>query len=371
MATVEPYLTSKGEKRYRVRYRTPDHRQTDKRGFKTKKEAELFLASTEISKHKGEWVDPSKGKLEFGPWAETWYSSLVDIKPTTLAGYRQNLNKHVLPKWQHRQLASIGHAEIQTWVSELSKTLSASTTTQVFLNLRSIIDFAIEDGRLSKNPCSKIRLPRITKTKKPYLSNEQVIALAEECENNADIILTLAYTGMRWGELAALKVESVDFAKHRISVASSISEVSGKLISGTPKSHENRSIPFPDFLTPFLRDRCAGKSKTDHVFSADKGGVLRSSNFRRSCFNKAVSNLRAEDPDFPKVTPHNLRDTAASLSVSAGANVKSIQRMLGHARASMTLDTYAELFEEDLDAVSTALNNIAGPAIVGKLWAKA
>lgn len=370
MASIESYETSTG-KRYRVRYRTPEHRQTDKRGFKTKKEAELYLASTEIAKHKGEWVDPSKGKLEFGPWAETWYSSLVDIKPTTLAGYRQNLNKHVLPKWQLRQIGSIGHAEVQTWVSELSKTLSASTTTQVFLNLRSIIDFAIEDGRLSKNPCSKIRLPRITKTKKPYLSNEQVIALADECGTQADIILTLAYTGMRWGELAALKVGSVDFDKHRISIIESISEVSGKLISGTPKSHENRSVPFPDFLTAFLIERCSGKAKTDHVFTTAKGEIVRNGNFRRDTFNKAVNILRVADPEFPKVTPHNLRDTAASLSVSAGANVKSIQRMLGHARASMTLDTYAELFEEDLDSVSIALNNIAGPSIVGKMWATA
>lgn len=368
MASIEAYETASG-KRYRVRYRTPEHRQTDKRGFRTKKDAELFLASTEIAKHRGEWVDPSKGKLEFGPWAETWFSSLVDIKPTTLAGYRQNLNKHVLPKWQLRQIGSIGHAEVQTWISDLSKTLSASTTTQVFLNLRSIIDFAIEDGRLSKNPCSKIRLPRITKTKKPYLTNGQVIALAEQCGAQADIILTLAYTGMRWGELAALKVGSVDFDKHRISITESISEVSGKLITGTPKSHENRSIPFPDFLTEFLKARCVGKPKTAHIFTTAKGEIVRNGNFRRDTFNKAVNSLRLNDPDFPKVTPHNLRDTAASLSVSAGANVKSIQRMLGHAKASMTLDTYAELFEEDLDSVSTALNDIAGPTIVGKIWA--
>ena len=368
MASIESYETATGKK-YRVRYRTPDHRQTDKRGFRTKKEAELFLASTEISKHKGEWVDPSKGKLEFGPWAETWFSSLVDIKPTTLAGYRQNLNKHVLPKWQSRQMGSIGHGEIQAGVAELTKTLSASTTTQVFLNLRSVLDFAIEDGILSKSPCNKIRLPRITKTKKPYLSNEQVLELAAKCEGHSDIILTLAYTGMRWGELAALKVGAVDFDKHRIFVTESISEVSGRLIPGTPKSHENRSIPFPEFLVPFLQNRITGKSVNDHVFTTSKGEVLRNGNFRRDCFNKAVNELRLVDQDFPKVTPHNLRDTAASLSVSAGANVKSVQRMLGHARASMTLDTYAELFEEDLDSVSVALNTIAGPAIVGKMWA--
>ena len=118
-------------------------------------------------------------------------------------------------------------------------------------------------------------------------------------------------------------------------------------------------------MTVFLKSRANGKPRNAHLFTTAKGEILRNGNFRRDCFNKAISELRANDPDFPKVTPHNLRDTAASLSVSAGANVKSVQRILGHARASMTLDTYAELFEEDLDSVSTALNNIAGPAIVG------
>jgi integrase len=72
------------------------------------------------------------------------------------------------------------------------------------------------------------------------------------------------------------------------------------------------------------------------VFTTEKGGVIRNGNFRRDHFTKAVRILRGGDPDFPQVTPHNLRDSAASLAVSAGANVKSIQRMLGHAKASMT-----------------------------------
>ena len=63
---------------------------------------------------------------------------------------------------------------------------------------------------------------------------------------------------------------------------------------------------------------------------------------------------------FPRVTPHDLRHTAASLAISAGANVKAVQRMLGHASAAMTLDTYADLFDDDLDAVSAALDEAAG-----------
>lgn len=64
----------------------------------------------------------------------------------------------------------------------------------------------------------------------------------------------------------------------------------------------------------------------------------------------------ANDPDFPRVTPHDLRHTAASLAISAGANIKALQQMLGHASAAMTLDRYADLFEDDLDAVAAALH---------------
>lgn len=70
----------------------------------------------------------------------------------------------------------------------------------------------------------------------------------------------------------------------------------------------------------------------------------------------------------PRITPHDLRHTAASFAVSAGANVKAVQRMLGHASAAMTLDTYAELFDKDLDAVGDALDGAATRAGVVKKW---
>lgn len=75
------------------------------------------------------------------------------------------------------------------------------------------------------------------------------------------------------------------------------------------------------------------------------------------------------DRDFPRLTPHDLRHTAASLAISAGANVKAVQKMLGHASAAMTLDTYADLFDDDLDAVADGLQTEAERASSGKSWA--
>lgn len=370
MATISEYQTSKGERRWRVRYRKPDNSQTDKRGFLNKKAAQEWAARLQVNLADGEWVDGSKGKALLGPLAETWYESFIDIRPTTLAGYRQSLNKHILPTWGNRALGSIAFGEVQSWVNGLYKSLSASSTRQIFFNLRSILDFAIQDKKLKRNVCANVRLPKLPSTKRPYLSNERVIDLAEASGDGRDVILTLAYTGLRFGELVALRVRSIDFTNNYLDINQSISEVGGQLVEGPPKNGEFRKVPFPDFLKPILSELTLGKNNDDYVFNSPKGGVLRIGNFRRDKFNPAVKLVQHKDPEFPKVTPHDLRHTTASLAVSAGANIKSLQRMLGHAKASITLDTYAELFEEDLSAVSVALNNIAGPSIVGKKWAK-
>jgi hypothetical protein len=88
---------------------------------------------------------------------------------------------------------------------------------------------------------------------------------------------------------------------------------------------------------------------------------------RSRWFTRAVAACEAIDPTFPRVTIHDLRHTAASLAVSAGANVTAVQRMLGHASAAMTLDTYADLFDDDLDAVSARLEAVRAHKPVGIL----
>lgn len=182
--------------------------------------------------------------------------------------------------------------------------------------------------------------------------------------------LTLAYTGLRWGELAALRARSVDLQRHRIVVDEAVVDVRGELVWGTPKTHERRSVPVPPFIVDRLASRVAGKRREDLIFTSALGVALRNGNFRRRVFQPAVAECRAVDPAFPVITPHDLRHTAASLAVSAGAHVKAVQRMLGHASAAMTLDVYADLFDDDLSSVATALGAQASDA-VAKMWPEA
>ena len=135
----------------------------------------------------------------------------------------------------------------------------------------------------------------------------------------------------------------------------------------TPKNHKKRTVPFPRFLSEQLARQCAGKGRDDLVFPGENGHHLRLARVHEdnmSWFAGAVKRSGV-----PRITPHDLRHSAASFAVSAGANVKAVQKMLGHSSAAMTLDVYADLFDGDLASVSDALDHAVSLASVGKMWA--
>ena len=131
----------------------------------------------------------------------------------------------------------------------------------------------------------------------------------------------------------------------------------------TPKSYERRSVRFPRFLAEDLAALMVSKRRDDLVFTSRNGGVLSLSHFRPRLFSPAVERLVATVSRFPRVTPQDLRHTAASLAISGGANPKAVQMMLGHQSAALTLDTYADLFPDDLELVSAALDQARQAAL--------
>lgn len=247
MGSVEPYETARG-RRYRVRYRRPDRTQTTKRGFTTKREADNYLATVEVSKMRGEWLDPSRSKVSVAEVAAEWIAGQVQIKPTTLSGYRNTLDRHILPTWGSRRLVEIGHGEVQAWVTTLSAGLAPSTVRQIYFVLAALMKYSVKDGRIHRDPTEGVQMPRKRATDRGYLSHDQVALLALECGDQADLIAFLAYTGLRWGEMAALTVGSLDFSRRRAEVREALADVRGTLVRGTPKTHERRSVPFPAFL---------------------------------------------------------------------------------------------------------------------------
>lgn len=135
---------------------------------------------------------------------------------------------------------------------------------------------------------------------------------------------------------------------------------------GTPKTHKRRSVPFPALLAAALRKRCGGMGDEELVFATKNGTHERRWHNDHGWFPAAVRKA-----GIPSTTPHGLRHTAASLAGSADANVKAVQRILSDASAAMTLDVYADLFEDELDIVAGRLDDGLAQTVVGKKWAEA
>ena len=314
-----------------------------------------------------EWTDPTRARVTVADWSPRWLETL-HVKPKTRAEYEILLRTAVLPRWGSVPLSRISTADVRSWVANVhgakGKPLSASRARQAYGMLSAMLDLAVEDGRLPKNPAKSSSsnrgfLPKLPRNRTHrYLTHQELLALAEGCGEHRVLVLVLGYCGLRWGEATALRVSDVDMLRSRLNVRRAVSDVSGKLIYGTPKSHATRAVPMPAFVRDELVEHLEGKSPDDLLFTGPEGGPLRNSNFRQRTFDPAVRAAALE-----KLKPHDLRHTAASLSIAAGANVKGVQRMLGHASAAMTLDTYADLFDSDLDTVADRLDSAAQAAL--------
>jgi integrase len=277
----------------------------------------------------------------------------------------------VKPRWGHVALGDIRPTGVQQWMSDLGrgtadvKPLGASAIKRTHFVLQRILADAVRDNLIAKNPATGVKLPRTRRKRPVYLTHEQVAALATASGEYEGFVLFAAYTGLRWGEVVGLRVHDLDMLHKRATISENAVQSGKKIHVGTPKAHKQRTVPLPQFLLPYLARQCEAKTRDALLWSSDDGSHLRRPHPTSGWFAKAVKESRV-----PRVTPHDLRHTAASLAVSAGANVKAVQRMLGHASAAMTLDVYADLFDDDLEAVATALHNARSRESVGKMWAR-
>ncbi len=358
MGSVEKRVRD-GKVTWLARWRDPAGVQR-KRTFSRKYDAERLLTGVEHAQLTGAYVDPARSQMTVGEWAAPWMAGRVHLKPKTVESYASLLRRRILPTWGTVPLTKVSHAAVVAWVAGMrAEGLSASRTRQAYHLLGAMLNDAVKDRRLPVNPAAGVNLPRLPQTARRYLTHEQVAQLAEVCGPYRLLVLVLGYCGLRWGEVTALRVHHVDLMRGRLEVSEAVVEVSGRLIFGTPKSHQVRSVPVPRFLRDDLAGHLAGKGPGDLVFSSPRGAVLRVRNFRRGYFDPAAVEVGLDG-----LVPHELRHTAASLAVAAGASVKGVQAMLGHASATLTLDRYGHLFGDELDAVADRLDEAAGKARV-------
>ncbi len=362
--------------RWMARWVDHDGREQTK-SFARKTDAQKWL-DTEVTAKlaNGTYVPRRAGMLTVKAAYESWSAAQGHIAAKTAATRKSSWNSRVEPQWGDVLLADVKTSSVRAWVAKMAaEAVGTPAIENSFGVLRQVLGAAVEDARIPRNPCDGVKLPKRAHADRGYLTHAQLLTLAAAVERDGIVVRFLAYTGLRWGEMAALRVQDFDMLRRRVNVARSVTE-SGGLVWTPGKTHERRSVPFPAVLADELAALMIDKERDALVFTDLRGGVLRNSNWRARVFSPAVETLRmasieqrakeaalrakgkttTDTTEFPSITPHDLRHTAASLAISAGANVKAVQRMLGHAKASMTLDTYADLFDTDLDAVAVELD---------------
>ena len=252
---------------------------------------------------------------------------------------------------------------MSAWVGGLiARGLAPATATRALATLRSILAFAVADGRVPHNVAATVRRPTSGRVRREgqALTLAELHALTAACAGPyRDVVPVLALAGLRWGELAGLQVGdrvSVPGPGLRLSRAVLASEGGGALYVDTLKNHRARTVPLVAELVPIIDRWSAGKEPQAWLFAAPGGGPLRESNWKRSVGWRAAR-VAAGVPD---VRVHDLRHTAASLWLAAGADPKVVQRVLGHATAAMTMDLYGHLVDASLWQAARLVGGITG-----------
>ncbi|MFT8359179.1 tyrosine-type recombinase/integrase [Bifidobacterium aquikefiri] len=360
MASVESYDTKAG-KRYRVRYRKPDGSSTDKRGFKRKKDATDWAAdNVTVAINTGSYTDPTAGRRKVRDIYRSYIDSHRNLwKPSYLHPLEITWRVHIEERFGDRSIASIRRSEMQTFINELAKRRSASVTLRAFGIFKGIFEIATGDNLIARaDAIENIKLPHkpTRKENRHYLTPRQLVDLSAHCGRHGTLILVLGFCGLRWGEAAGLHAEDVDVGNLVLHVRRTVTRVGSDYIEGLPKSWEVRDVPVPAKLGPMLSELKSVLQADEPVFTDGDGHSPRPQSVGKRAHGWWAKAL--EDTGLESMPPHDLRHTAASIAVSAGANVKALQRMLGHKSAAMTLDTYADLFDSDMREVASRVNGL-------------
>lgn len=279
-----------------------------------------------------------------------------------MAGYQSLLETVVLPRWDHVPLRDVAFEDLQVWVSSLTvdgsvrfegQGLSASRVRQAHQLVGAALKFAVKAKHLPAIPAGGVELPRLPEVEQRYLTHEQLHRVAVASGRLRTLVLTLGYCGVRFGEAAALRVADLDLDRRRIRIHRSVTYVRKTgLHVGPTKTHSTRVVPIPSFLVGLLATEIDERGTDALVFpSARRGGYLTLGQARYA-FLKATAAVDG----CGGVRLHDLRHSCASLAIRSGANVKVVQRLLGHKTAVLTLDRYGHLFPDDLDAIADAFD---------------
>ena len=261
MANISKYQTASGTTLYTVRYRTPDRRQTQKRGFVIKRDAQAFAATVETSKLRGEYVSVTVGRTTVGTLGPAWLArQRGHMKPTSFHACENVWRNRVAPRWADVRIADVRYTDVATWVAELSAIRGPSLVRVAYSVLARILDDAVKDRMLAANPARGVKLPKLAPARNVYLTASQLDSLATEAGAYRSLVLLLGVGGLRWGEAIALRVCDIDFLRRRVELHRNIVYVDREFIVGSLKSNKNRTVVVPAFVMEALAATAAGRA---------------------------------------------------------------------------------------------------------------
>ena len=366
MAWVRERRSPDGRVRFQGSYRDPSGRERSAGTFSTERRALRAAAKAEAEIEAGTWFDVSAGKVTFRSYAlEVWWASL-HVELTTKAAYRSNLETHFLPFFGTMRMANILPSHVQAWVNQaVEGDLTPRSVVKYHVVLHSIFRQAVRDRIIPFNPAADTKLPKVVRRQRRILTPQEFEALLGKIpERWVPLVLTSIETGLRWGELVALRPRHIDWVNHRIRVEETALELSKRnsptgqriVFKDYPKDDEPRTVTVTRELLRVLEDRVTEYGLgPDHLLfpSTEEPSLIPVSRntFRTKVWLPAVENANISFP----VRMHDLRHAHASWLLAGGADLASVMERLGHRQIMTTqqyLHTLPDADQRALDAFS-------------------
>jgi integrase len=353
---------------WQVRYPGPDGLvRPGPRTFPNKTDAEVWLSVAEAEIVQGTWIDPDAGAVPAGEYAERWINERPGLAPKTVVLYEGLLRLHIRPRLGAIPVADLSPQDVRSWRQALLDAgVGPVTVAKAYRLLKAVMNTAVDDGLIRRNPCRLKGAGQERSPERPVLSVEQVYVIADHVRPwYRAVVLLAAFTGLRWGELVALRRRHLDLDADRVvRVRSSLSEVDGKLIEGPPKSAAGRrDVAIPDVIVPDLwahLERWSEQGADGRVFVGPKGAIPRRTNFQAT-WRDAVEKAGVGGLHF-----HDLRHTGNALAAQ-GASLRELMARMGHSstRAALIYQHASRERERAIGAAVSALIEASRPTSKG------
>jgi integrase len=344
--------------RWQARYSTPDGHDHPAPGtFATKTAADKWLAAVETDMARGQWVDPRSRQPVLADYAASWLPARADLKIRTRELYRWLLAKYVLPQLGHLTLEEVTPTVVRAWHATLSRDFSPTPTRQAYALLRAMLNTAVADELLTRNPCTVRGAGVARSAERSVATLAQVQALADAVPPRYRMfILLAAWSGARWGELVALTRDRLDLDRGTMTIDRQYVELEdNSLVLDTPKSAAGvRTVHIPPHLLAELRAHLSAypDPASSLVFTNGLGRPLTRGGFRTTW-------VKARDSvGLPAFRFHDLRHTGNTLAAATGASTKELMARMGHASMRAAL-IYQHATADRDQAIAVALSRLA------------